>query len=354
MKVLIVIGSFPPDHSGAGLRIQKTYAYLEEHYGANWNVLTCARHDNAVDDAHVSYFDVSSISSVMRFCQRIIFSDYDILHIIGNAKITRLACVIARLCGKKYIVELSIDPDENSYGEGWKKALFDKAFFAADGFIALTPRIKSYFEQGADNARIFLRPNPVTIDSRMSKEVDPDIGTYRKTHEFAHLLFGRFTKRKGQMLALEMIENVKNHELVLAGPVLNKEDEDYVTSLKEYIRQHNLSERVTLIPRFIGNIMPLYEKVDSLWCLSEREGLPNVVLEALWGGLPVFVKSSLGLEHIVVNGENGLNMDKLNIHEIESYLKDGFDCDRIQNMARKEFSLENHCARTWGFLNDAI
>lgn len=354
MKVLILIGSFPPDHSGAGLRIQKTYEFLEKNHDLKWEVLTLSRGNNIPGRlSNVSYVDPGSFFSMIRFCLKVIFSNCDLLHIVGNSYLSRYGCFLANLLHKKYIVELSIDPVEDEK-QSWKKILLEKAFFAASGFIALTPRIKEYFESRDGYKRIFLRPNPVTLDLRDAGPTEKSVDQYQKKHEFAHLLVGRFTKRKGHMEALEMLNQGSIHEIIFAGPVLGDEDRKYLEDLKEYINSHDMQERVTIIPEMVLNLTPLIDKVDSLWCLSEREGLPNVVLEALWQGRPVFVKSSLGLGHIVTDGENGFNLETPDLRVIEEAMKKGFDNDKISAKAKESFSIERHSAQTWEFLNDIV
>jgi glycosyltransferase involved in cell wall biosynthesis len=100
--------------------------------------------------------------------------------------------------------------------------------------------------------------------------------------------------------------------LLIVGPKNRNEqpslDEGFVNDLYSLLNQHNLSERVS----FMGLIQDgqklgdIYRASDVFVFPSNKEGLGNVVLEAMACGLPVVVSQLPVLEKIIKHGENGL------------------------------------------------
>ncbi len=75
--------------------------------------------------------------------------------------------------------------------------------------------------------------------------------------------------------------------------------------LGELARSLGLEERVS----FLGVRRDLHEflqAADVIWLLSEREGMPMVMLEAMASGVPVVAADRPGTNEFVRDGENGL------------------------------------------------
>jgi glycosyltransferase involved in cell wall biosynthesis len=100
--------------------------------------------------------------------------------------------------------------------------------------------------------------------------------------------------------------------LLIVGPNNKNEnpslDEGFVNDLYSLLIQNNLSERVS----FIGliqdrqNLAEVYRASDIFVFPSNKEGLGNVILEAMASGLPVLVSRLPVLDKIIKHGENGL------------------------------------------------
>jgi glycosyltransferase involved in cell wall biosynthesis len=87
--------------------------------------------------------------------------------------------------------------------------------------------------------------------------------------------------------------------LVIAGDGPEKE------SLLQLVAELGLQNRVELAG-FQHDLRPFYESLDLLVLSSLREGLPNVLLEAMSLKVPVVASRIAGIPRLVNDGENGL------------------------------------------------
>jgi glycosyltransferase involved in cell wall biosynthesis len=116
---------------------------------------------------------------------------------------------------------------------------------------------------------------------------------------------GRFTRDKGVPALVEAFElirqTVPRAYLLMVGWFDEADD-----GLD--LEMHN---RITTHPRiictgFVENTAPYYRAMDLLILPTEREGFPNVVLEASATGIPVITTLSTGARDSVVDGKTGI------------------------------------------------
>jgi len=115
---------------------------------------------------------------------------------------------------------------------------------------------------------------------------------------------GSFEERKGQIVLLEAVEKLSKGELpnVHAMFVGEGPDEDM---LKQKTKEMGLEDHVTFFP-FTKEPNYVFDRIDILTLPSlYKEGLPNVLLEAMSMGLPVISSEMAGVPEIVFNGETG-------------------------------------------------
>lgn len=99
--------------------------------------------------------------------------------------------------------------------------------------------------------------------------------------------------------AAELVRRGLDIELWIAGEGEEKE------KLQRLAEELGVAERVRLLG-FCRDTVAFYEALD-VFCLSSlREGLPNVVLEAMAMGLAVVATSVAGVPRLIENGGNGL------------------------------------------------
>ncbi|MGE7834908.1 glycosyltransferase family 4 protein [Viridibacillus arvi] len=126
------------------------------------------------------------------------------------------------------------------------------------------------------------------------------------------VMVSRFEKPKRQDLLIEVLSTMKELEwsLELIG------DGVELANVKELVKYKGLSHRV----RFLGvrnDIETQLQDADIFVLLSNFEGLPLSILEAMRGGLPVIASDIGGVAELVVEGKTGYLVDQnvLNIRK---------------------------------------
>ena len=131
------------------------------------------------------------------------------------------------------------------------------------------------------------------------------------------LYFGRLSHEKGTMTLLKAYEkaNVNNPlYYVGTGPVKDQ--------LEEYVKVHNLSDKVKLLGFKSGEELKKLVR-DSLCVVLPSEWYENgpyTIMEAMAVSKPVIVTSLGGLPEMVDNGENGYVVSPFNTEELSTAL----------------------------------
>jgi glycosyltransferase involved in cell wall biosynthesis len=114
---------------------------------------------------------------------------------------------------------------------------------------------------------------------------------------------GRLSPEKGFDLLVKAAAN-----LIAAGleiEVWIAGDGDARADLERQIAELKLNDRVKLLG-FVGDTISLYQALDVFVLSSLREGLPNVVLEALAMRVPVVSTRVAGVPKMISDGVQGL------------------------------------------------
>ena len=125
---------------------------------------------------------------------------------------------------------------------------------------------------------------------------------------------GSFEERKGQVVLLEAMNIIRqklpNVLLMLVG---DGPDEQM---LKQKVIEMNLEKNVAFFP-FTSEPELIFELLDILVLSSlYKEGLPNVLLEAMSMELPVVSSNLAGVPEIVKNGETGFMVKPGDVDEL--------------------------------------
>ena len=126
---------------------------------------------------------------------------------------------------------------------------------------------------------------------------------------------GTYEERKGQIVLLESIKDLVNGALPNAHLVLVGEGPDELM-LKENVKKFGLSDNVSFF-EFTREPVYIFERLDILVLSSlYKEGLPNVILEAMSMNLPVVSSRLAGVPEVVKNGETGFMVEPGNKDEL--------------------------------------
>jgi len=114
---------------------------------------------------------------------------------------------------------------------------------------------------------------------------------------------GRLSAEKGYDLLIQAVDRLVasgcNIELLIVG------EGDERAVLENLIRELDRGDRVRLVG-FQRDAIPFFEAMDIFALSSLREGLPNVVLEAMALEVPVVATRIAGIPRLIQDGENGL------------------------------------------------
>lgn len=189
------------------------------------------------------------------------------------------------------------------------------------GILAISEGIaEDYLNHGFSTTQVHMQMN--AIDTDLFEPLQDPKAREKFRHDFnlpldaSVLLFtGSLIQRKGVDLLVDAFIEVSQLDtdlfLWLVGPKDRSEnpsmDEDFVTSLKQKVMGVGLSERVSFHGMIAerGRLAEAYQAADVFVFPSRKEGLPNVVLEAMACGLPVIVSNLPGLKGVINPNENG-------------------------------------------------
>lgn len=121
---------------------------------------------------------------------------------------------------------------------------------------------------------------------------------------------GALYEVKGQAkilaLALPWLKASRHHYLVFVGGT--RTAPSYVDGMKEVVRREGL-ERQVLFLGSRNDVARLLRIADALVAYSSVEGVPMVVMEAMFAALPVIVSNTPGMEEVVADHDNGRVLD---------------------------------------------
>lgn len=126
---------------------------------------------------------------------------------------------------------------------------------------------------------------------------------------------GMFEERKGQTVLLEAISRLTQKSMPHLHLILVGEGPDE-QMLKEKVRFMKLEKHVTFFP-FTREPEYVFERIDILVLSSLfKEGLPNVLLEAMAMKIPVVSSKMAGVPEIVKDGKTGYMVEPGDIDQL--------------------------------------
>lgn len=143
--------------------------------------------------------------------------------------------------------------------------------------------------------------------------VEPDASPRRKSKNGTRTILinvGAIYPVKGQALILQRVlpwlkANSRNYIAFVGGV---REGDAYVEGMKQLVRDHAIERQV----RFLGSrsdVPRLLTFANALIAYSTVEGIPRVVMEAMFASKPVIVGNSAGMDEVVIDGEVGRILD---------------------------------------------
>lgn len=171
------------------------------------------------------------------------------------------------------------------------------------------------------------------------------------------IMVARFAPPKRQLQLLKVLNKIRHIQWKISfagdGPLLRE--------TKSYVERVNLSDRVT----FLGNrndITNLLEESDLFILLSDWEGFPLSILEAMMCGLPIVASDVGGVKEAVKQSINGFLIPKNNEQELLYRLQQILTNPRLRlemgNQSRiifeKNFTFEEMFGKTLFYYEQTI
>lgn len=153
----------------------------------------------------------------------------------------------------------------------------------------------------------------------------------RSTDEFEQkkniniLLIGRFVEKKGIIYLLEAMVYLKKYQDKFSCTIVG--DGPLESSFREYIQVHGLEASVNIVPPMsYVELRARYILADVfvLPCIvasnGDRDGLPNVLLEALAVGVPVIATSVTAINELIEHDKTGISIPERDANAIAQEL----------------------------------
>ena len=180
----------------------------------------------------------------------------------------------------------------------------------SDYIIAQTKEMRNEIAEyySVNKNKIIVTSNP--IDTKL---IDENVSGYHNPYSSGYINIiasGRIREEKGYEFLLQSFAKVvtdnPKFKLFILGNIGNQV---YMDKLKLIIKQYGLEDHVNFLG-FLINPFPYYKYADLFVLSSRWEGLPNVVLEALYLKTPVVVTNCIPYFYELINeGKNGFVVD---------------------------------------------
>jgi len=128
---------------------------------------------------------------------------------------------------------------------------------------------------------------------------------------------GRLSPEKGFDLLIRAVAQLVSQGFDLELLIVGEGDER--PRLEALVRELGLKQRVRL-PGYLSDLRPVYEAMDCFALSSLREGLPNVLLEAMALEVPVVATRIAGVPRLIADGANGLLVGPGSVDELAAGL----------------------------------
>lgn len=205
----------------------------------------------------------------------------------------------------------------------------------ADAIIAQTKEMKDELahQLGIKETKIHVLQNPVDtemIDRMLCNENNP----YPEDGLKHYVASGRFAYQKGYDLLIKAFWNLvkidKNVSIYIIGDIEYEEGKIY-KEIQLLTQEYGIEQHVHFIG-YLRNPYPFIRYADCFVLSSRWEGLPNVMIEALYLGTPVAAFKCIPIiERIVNEGENGYLADAENVCHLSESMHKAVSLGRIKS-----------------------
>ena len=153
-------------------------------------------------------------------------------------------------------------------------------------------------------------------------------------------IIGYFEEKKGHLFFLDVFNillNTSNTDLYL----IFVGDGPYKINILEKINTLDIDTNVLILP-FMDNLQEIYQLFDFFVLPSiNKEGLPNVILEAISMYVPIITSNIPGVNDVIIDNKTGFIFEKLNINNCVEKINYVLNLEKkeIEKVKNNAFSL---------------
>lgn len=202
----------------------------------------------------------------------------------------------------------------------------------ADYIIAQTDEMRDGLIKGLHLSKNLVNTVANAIDKEYIKKCVSEKNPFDVSEKVRFVAVGRFHAVKGFDMLVRAFKIVKstipNAELYIVGEY--HDDNPIYQEIQKYLGKNDLQDSV-VCTGFKANPYVYMKNADCFVLSSRNEGLPNVMIEALYLGTPVAAMKCIPvIERIVAEGKTGYLARKENIEELAEAMIKACKLGRIE------------------------
>ena len=245
---------------------------------------------------------------------------------IVQSHLPRANCtnILAKMMGGKHKTQLVIHSSTNFDSKSrlyrfLGKWLMRQVFDRADSLVFISEvmrrELNAYFKlSNSGNQAVIYNPH---ILDEIREKANEELTGFQFDPEKKYLVFaGRIVslKRIGDILAAFEQVSLEKEELELL--ILGEGDE--TKALKQQVAMLNLSAKVHFLG-YQSNPYAFIARADILLLASDREGLPNILIESMACGTPVISSDCISGPREIISPDSDLDVQLKNKIEVADY-----------------------------------
>jgi len=327
MKILVISHEYPPigggganacmnlareyDKAGHIVKIITVWYEGQEDISTIGNVTICRVRSKRKKAEHCSFYEMLDyLFKAKPVVKKLVQDeDFDICQVFFGIPSGPLGLYIKKRYGIPYVVRFGggdIPGFQDRFASLYRiigpaiKVIWNNA----DALVANSEGLKRMALDFYDKNEVIIIPNGVDINA--FSDLETDIKEDRDPSIIRLLFVSRLIERKGLQDVLPLLKQIQEKcvelgkkielDVVGGGP--------YADKLKEIVKRENIEDMVAFLgQKTKSELAEYYSKADIFIFPSRKEGMPNVVLEAMSYGLPVVMTTCEGSDELIQ--ENG-------------------------------------------------
>lgn len=319
MRILITSGIFPPDIGGPASYVPKIASELVKR---NNEVTVLCLSDHNFDDSKFN-FDVVRINRNIFFPLRVLVTIFKIVRLSFKsdlifANTLTFESSLGAIITKTKIVHKIVGDS------AWERAR-NKGYFKGtiDEYQKTTKSIKLrfldfYFKYFLKFSKRIITPSQYLKNIVLGWNSNLNVVTIYNAVDFPREFEKKSNETFSKIITVSRLVSWKNIDQIILSLIKlksfsldiigNGPEEKY---LKDLVKENKLKDRVNFLGQL--NQKEVFEKMknsDVFILNSSYEGLPHVIVEAMYAKLPVICSNVGGCPEIVKNKKTGLLIDK--------------------------------------------